>query len=533
MGTNLIRAAALGAIGAGAVLGAAAAAAQPLDVYPYIDVHSYPSSSEVAAAADFDGDGNLDLVLQGPRSVTIAGGDGEGGFMGFKARGPAIADGVAVADFDGDGNPDLATVARVAGRIEVTVSRGAGDGTFRAAASASLPAVANGSRLHGYLADISVADFDGDGDPDIAVRGTESFANLRWSDGALLAPVETQIPAATPSPEGEGEGGLTFYEDGPAATGDFDGDGVADLAVEAQDSSFSGNTIVVLTGRPDGTFGQVLTSPGSGYSTTFTAGDLDGDGHLDLLGSGGNTLVSSANLTVSYGIGDGGFETARRLASPTGQERPSVSDVDHDGDLDITSLDVPGALRVFENLGGRRWRGIAAGTTVSGPRSTFAGDFNGDGWPDLAVSSEHRLAIALDGLSPRVRRQQSRLDLRLGHLSVPQRFDRLGTRSEITGTCSATCSVRLTLSVSAAVQRRAGLDSAVIGSAKTRWAPDEDNSTSVRLRPDAVRSLRRYPGRSFRILVIARATAPVPAPIGHGLRSGSDRSSFALASGGR
>ena len=446
-------------------------------------------------------------------------------------RGPEVVDASAIADFDGDGTPDLATAARNGNAIEVTVSRGLGSGTFAPAATASLPAVASGSRAHGYLAKISVADFDGDGDPDIALGGTDSVAELRWADGALLPPVETQVAAATPPSEPEGDGSLTLYERGPAATGDFNGDGIDDLVLEAQDSDFSGNSIVTLTGNPDGTFGQVVTSPGSGYSNAFTAADLDGDGHLDVLGSGSDTTVSSASLVAMYGLGDGSFEPRATLTSPTGFLKPAIGDIDRDGDLDISSLDVRGIPSTLEDQGPRQFgRPVAGDEGAPQPLGIVGGDFNEDGWPDLALSRDGRLEIELNGLSGEIKPDRARLHVQVGKLALPKSFHRLGTHAVVSGTCSSTCSVKLTLRVPAQVRRRAHLGSPVLASTRTRWAPHEDNSTDITLRRRAVRSLRHYEGRSFRIMILARGKASMPT--GSEPQRGSDRASVSLASNG-
>lgn len=523
--------AATAAFAAFALLAAAPAAADIGSSYPYVTVNDYGSSAGVVGTADFNDDGHLDLVLRDRRALSIAKGDGVGGFAKATKRGPAIVDGVAIADFDGDGTPDLATAARAGGQIEVTISRGIGNGTFAAIATASLPGVANGSRIHGYLPNISAADFDGDGDPDIAVVGTDSVAELRWADGTLLPPVETQVAAATPGSEPEGDGSLTLLEHGPSATGDFNGDGIADLVVEAQDSNFSGNTVVALTGRADGAFDQVVTSPGSGYSNAFTAADLDGDGNLDILGSGSDTNVSSANLVALYGVGDGSFEPKATLATPVGYLEPAVSDIDRDGDPDITSLDSRGITATFENEGSRRFGRPAAGDGAAAhPLAIVGGDFNEDGWPDVAISRDDRLVIELNGLSGKIGEDRPRLHIQVGRLTIPRSFHRLRQRTRLTGTSSATCSVKLTLRVAKKVKRRARLAHAVLATTQTRWAPHDDNSTNLRFRHDAVRALRHYGGKSFRILIQARGVASGGA--GSGRQRDRDRASVSLTSNG-
>lgn len=72
-----------------------------------IDISSLASHETGAAAADFDGDGNLDVAF----GTTVLLGDGTGSFDGY-ARFPYHGDSaIAVGDVDGNGSPDLITAA--------------------------------------------------------------------------------------------------------------------------------------------------------------------------------------------------------------------------------------------------------------------------------------------------------------------------------------------------------------------------------------------------------------------------------------
>lgn len=531
MGTNHFKAAAAAVI-AGVLLCAANASAEVGGSYPYVPVQDYATSLGLAGVADFDGDGHLDLVLQGDHSLEIAKGDGSGGFSTPTKRGPAAVDAVTIADFDGDGTPDLATAAQADGIVTITVSRGIGNGTFGAVASTELPAGANQSHEHGYFPAVASGDFDGDGDADIAVRGNNSVANLRWENDTLLTPVETPV-SITPSPDDDpGLSEMYLLRDGPAAVGDFDEDGSDDLVLEAQSPESGDSELETLTGRPDGTFAQVTTNPGSGVSSDFTVADYDGDGHLDILGNGSNPVISHANLVIKYGLGDGGFESGvTRLSGPTGYLKPALTDVDLDGDLDVSSLNLRGRSSVFEHLGPRDWGGeIFGDDAASHPLSVLGADFNEDGWPDIALARDGRLQIELNRLSPEVRDNLSHFEIRLGKLALPASFHHLGARSSVNGTCSVVCSVRVTLRIHPRVRRRTHLRHVVIASTRTRWAPGEDNSTDLRMRRSAVRALRHYPGRSLRVAVLVRGTAAGAA--GGGVQHDKDTTSVALDSGG-
>jgi hypothetical protein len=110
-------------------------------------------------------------------------------------------------------------------------------------------------------------------------------------------------------------------------TGDFNGDGILDLAF-----ADSGSTnLTVLLGNGDGTFTQKTGQPDAGQTTTFiTTADLNGDGKLDLV------LVDSANAVLIYlGNGDGTFQTALETAAGNGATQLAIGDFNGDGRLDI------------------------------------------------------------------------------------------------------------------------------------------------------------------------------------------------------
>ena len=163
--------------------------------------------------ADFNGDGNSDLAVANfsGGSVTVLLGDGAGSFT--EADGSPITVGtgpffLAAADFNGDGLADLAVANR--GSNSVSVLLGDGTGSF---------APASGSPLTGLSTPVAVAvgDFNKDGIADLAVANHgNSKVSIFLGDGSGLFAEASGSPITV-------DGAPEFL-----ASGDFNGDGVAD-----------------------------------------------------------------------------------------------------------------------------------------------------------------------------------------------------------------------------------------------------------------------------------------------------------------
>ncbi len=182
------------------------------------------------------------------------------------------------------------------------------------------------------------------------------------------------------------------------ATGDFTGDGKTDVVFV----SSAGAILTVWAGNNTGAFheaGRVLTS---GVLMRFAAGDFDADGKLDLFGQ----VASIAKVRLYRGNGNGTF--AVPVEYPGGHESTGVvaADLDDDGDLDVamTSAIVFPSVLVFLNTGGtfapytRYWS--RSGWQYTDPVGLSAGDVTGDGSLDLVAaiqSSSHILTFVGNG----------------------------------------------------------------------------------------------------------------------------------------
>ena len=151
-------------------------------------------------------------------------------------------------------------------------------------------------------ASIAVGDFNGDGILDLAVVNAGSYGSASGNVSVLLGKGDGSFqptPAYT-------VGAYAFS----AVVSDFNGDGHLDLAVAGYlDVEPTTPEVSILLGNGDGTFQAVQNYPTQGGS--LAVGDLNGDGHLDLVTSGGSVLL---------GNGDGTFQV---IAAPQ-RSRPAA-----------------------------------------------------------------------------------------------------------------------------------------------------------------------------------------------------------------
>jgi len=437
----------------------------------FIRLTPYPTGGTPAkiVTADFNRDGKEDLVVLNSNGVlSLLLGNGAGAFAAPKTiatlpSSSASSAKILAADFNGDGNPDVLLLAPPGNAVKVF--RGHGDGTFAAAVT-----IADGLSAAGGLA---IGDFNNDGRPDVAITGATSISVLLGNgSGIFEKPIVTATslsaaPAALILALGDvnrdshldaavtdGNGNLQILlgngngrfrlrpvsgfntSDPPSAfvIADFNGDGKPDIAAEVIIvPQFAAPYVVFLAGQGDGTFEPssmpsieapdrfaeivvtnlngkpgltfpsdpliVYVNNGSGVlsQTTYAAGggpvalaDFNGDGRQDIAAG------STAGVEVLLNVGGGTIRAPLSIwhAGITAQftSAMNTTDFNRDGYADLVVDDFYDDHGFFVSsavvwLGGQRNRFTQKGSNITGYASSIPpaiGDFNHDGFLDVA-----------------------------------------------------------------------------------------------------------------------------------------------------
>ncbi|MCA9049036.1 MAG: VCBS repeat-containing protein [Planctomycetaceae bacterium] len=350
---------------------------------------------QTLSSGDFDNNGHLDLITAGTSNDfdSVLLGSGDGTFQ--KAADIPHADSafsVGTGDFNGDGFDDIARPVQNGLMLEILL--GSGDGTFSNSRIYDLTAA--------YIGQIYAADFDGNGETDLAVAGTSYVDGPSlWvlpgiGDGSFRSPLRRDLADA----------GFAL------AAGDFDGDGVLDLAAgNGLVNSPADRSLQVLHGNGDGTFSTSAAYDVQAGIWSLEVADFNEDGFADLAfadygfwnGAGGNSFE------IWFGRGTGTFEFLQRTTTVPDPRDLAALDLNNDSHTDLVILSEGGnRVAVTFGLGDGTFAGSQEYGTGGEPKAVVYGDFNGDGHQDLAIgafSSEtlqsgSRLTVLLHQGSP-------------------------------------------------------------------------------------------------------------------------------------
>ncbi|WP_044986366.1 FG-GAP-like repeat-containing protein [Sorangium cellulosum] len=349
-----------------------------------------PHSPLAPAVADVNGDGELDILVANAESgssqtpagsLSVFHGNGDTTVQPelYYPGAPLSSNAVVAVDVDGDGWLDAVTVD---GQTNLPTSNGS-ISVYRnlgpsAPGTFGMPTTFT-TGTPGSV-HLCAGDFDSDGVADIATTSvTSSQVSVILGTGTGSFAAPALIPIS-------GTGGVQSS----IACRDLNGDGSSDLVVTSPGTA----RLSILISQGNGSFAAPVayTNAASGQTAGIAFGDADGDGTLDILSNG----AAGRFLFFFKGNGDGTFASgASSTASPTAIANSALgvvaSDFNGDGELDayILVTTSPGGVRPMTGNGGG---GFAAGPVVPtgaspGPNAIAAADLDGDGYDDLVLTN--------------------------------------------------------------------------------------------------------------------------------------------------
>lgn len=303
--------------------------------------------------ADLNGDGLSDVMTAG-RDVYINHGNGNFGHWVTHTAG-SNPNRILAADMNDDGFQDMVTANTGNSRVGVLLNNR--DNTFATAVEYPVGAAASSH---------AVGDLNGDGRIDVAVtnQGANTVSVLLNVGNGVFAPKVDYATGDTPN---------------SMAAGDMNGDGVADLAVLNQ--GYNVNTVSILLNRGNGRFAPKVDYGTGRFPTHLTSGDFNGDGLMDI------AVTNQLDDTLSVLMNNGNGTFAPRVDYAAGDSPNSVSsgDFNEDGFTDLALTSNSFRLSVLMNQGNGSFAPQVVYNLGYNTRNIAVGDLNADSHLDLAV----------------------------------------------------------------------------------------------------------------------------------------------------
>ncbi|GIW45729.1 MAG: hypothetical protein KatS3mg077_3011 [Candidatus Binatia bacterium] len=293
-----------------------------------LDVLAGPDAGPRAfAVGDLNEDQLPDIVVTSPdaNQVEIFLNQGGGQFENQDSADTAEAPVAAVlGDFNRDRRVDIATANRDGNSVSVLLQ--GSDFVFEA-----LDDFLDGFPVDARPVDLVAVDLDGDRILDLAVLSDASIHLLKGRGNGQF--VDFSTPSVTTGAGTRGNYALR--------AGFFNQDNAVDLAVSSRD----GNRVAVLLGRGDGTFEAPRVFNIGERPRGLATGDFGGDPNLDDIAVV-NGLDVDARVTLMISDGNGGFTTGDTDFVEVDSVSLAAGDLDGDGKLDLVAANATGGIGI-------------------------------------------------------------------------------------------------------------------------------------------------------------------------------------------
>jgi hypothetical protein len=375
-------------------------------------------------AGDLEGDGDLDLVVISQANfnntlIDLYFNNGAGSFTRQTITGGTAPKKLALADLNGDQRPDIAVTNWWGATNDISVLLNNGNGTF-------------GSEVRYPIGDlpagIAAADLDGDGDRDLAVGHQQGGGQLKihvLTNNGAGAFAQVKVMSIT-----------SFTEDPVVVSADWDDDGDQDLAVSglrsdykvwvftntgglnfsmavypagytafdmlpadieldgdidllSTDYSSNAGEFVLLKNNGSGTFAPPISIESGRNPHDMAVADFNMDGRPDIAVANRATDTGAIHPQRSDGTFSASDTVPPIYPTSFGPYSLVKTDVDLDGDVDVVAtlpdfFSTGDSVQVMLNDGsGVFSQGDNIRSTYDYPQGIAAGDFNADGYPDL------------------------------------------------------------------------------------------------------------------------------------------------------
>ena len=338
---------------------------------------------------DIEGDGDKDIVWANGQGYSSLGtllkpriylNNGSGTFTDVTdTQVPGVTGcfrGVEAGDVDRDGDWDLILAQDYNRRPLLLINDGIG--RFTDQTTTRLPNITMGSSRAQF------GDIDNDGDLDIAIcnSGANRFSTtgrprifVNNGSGVFGDATTAQFPSTALAEQMD----CLFF--------DADNDLDIDLHIGTRASAANSSQLWLNNGT--GTFAKVTPFVTDATCYSYDAGDIEGDGDLDLIGV--NAGASNTELLLrNNGTGSSWTAISSQITpNPTVDDNDSrFIDYDNDGDLDLAIAALGAADRMYQNNGAGLFAQVTGilPTLADSSLDIKAGDLTGDGKPDLITA---------------------------------------------------------------------------------------------------------------------------------------------------